>query len=95
MREQLGGCLAASQVQHTTDADEYSVLAKIITARQNKNSLSTDPFLSSTTVLPVAYTYLDGCLLLSLFNCVLYSETRGAGEVQMCFLQDNGKSRDL
>lgn len=65
--------------------------------RQNENSLSTDPFLSSTTVLPVAYIYLDGCLLLSLFNCVSYSQTQKNKRktVQVSFLQDNGKSRDL
>jgi len=67
---------AANEVQSTTDVHEYSVVAKIMTARQNKNSLSIDPFLSSTTVLPVAYIYLDGCLLLSLFYCVLYSQAQ-------------------
>lgn len=72
MRDQLGEGLAASQVQPITDVHEYSVVAKIMTVRQNKNSLSTDLFLSSTTVLPAGTIYLDGYLLLS-FLTVFYT----------------------
>lgn len=47
-----------------------------MTARQNKNSLSADPYLSSNTVLPATYIYLDGHLLLNL--AVFHTHKHGA-----------------